>query len=197
LSGQEPQLGITIATFKCYDRQALGADNIGESSGERVEKIEEIPIPPHTTPKNKFEPKPNNLVNKLDTTPDPPVFPPQTNNFQKPERFVSPKGDVVGENKGEKPSEQPHPKPKPKSIRFHCEYCGRDGHKDEFFFKRKHEERMAKEWANKDMYHTSHGMPEHCMPLPRGKAIVRSILAWGGASSRNRGGFLERAVRPA
>jgi hypothetical protein len=34
---------------------------------------------------------------------------------------------------GEKPSEQPQPKPKPKFVRFHCGYCGKDGHKDEFF----------------------------------------------------------------
>jgi hypothetical protein len=38
---------------------------------------------------------------------------------------------------GEKPNEQPHPKPKPKPIMFRCGYCGRDGHKDEFCFKRK------------------------------------------------------------
>jgi outer membrane biosynthesis protein TonB len=51
---------------------------------------------------------------------------------------------------GEKPNEQPHPKPnpKPKPINFRCGYCGRDGHKGEFCFKRKCEERMAKEWAN-------------------------------------------------
>jgi hypothetical protein len=41
---------------------------------------------------------------------------------------------------GEKPSEQPQPKPKPKLVRFHCRYCGIDGHKDEFCFKRKREE---------------------------------------------------------
>jgi hypothetical protein len=35
------------------------------------------------------------------------------------------------------------------------------------------------------------------MTLPRGKAVVRSVSAWGDASSRNRGGFLECAVRPA
>jgi hypothetical protein len=35
------------------------------------------------------------------------------------------------------------------------------------------------------------------MTLPRGKAVVRSVWAWGDASSRNRGGFLECAVRPA
>jgi hypothetical protein len=51
---------------------------------------------------------------------------------------------------GEKPSEQPRPKPKPKPVRYHCDYCGRDGNKDEFCFKRKREERMAMEWVNKD-----------------------------------------------
>jgi hypothetical protein len=51
----------------------------------------------------------------------------------------------VEELSGEKPSEQPQPKPKPKLVRFHCGYCGRDGHMDEFCFKRKREERMAKE----------------------------------------------------
>jgi hypothetical protein len=61
---------------------------------------------------------------------------------------------------GEKPSEQPQPKPMPKLVRFHCGYCGRDGHKDEFCFKRKREERMAKEWANKNKYHPSNGVLE-------------------------------------
>jgi hypothetical protein len=91
-----------IAAFKSYDGPALGADKTGEGSGERDEKIGVIPIPPQTTHKNKFEPKPNHLRNKLDTTPDLPVFPLQTNNFQKLVRFVNPKGDVVGEKKGEK-----------------------------------------------------------------------------------------------
>jgi hypothetical protein len=38
---------------------------------------------------------------------------------------------------------------------------------------------MAKKWSNKDRYHPSHGVTEPCMPLPRGKAIVRMVLAWG------------------
>jgi hypothetical protein len=99
------------------------------------------------------------------------VFPPQTNDFQKPIKFVSALGKVLfgkesekasGEElvekpceenpvekpSGEKPCEQPHPKP----IKFHCGYCGKNGHKDEFCFRRKREERMAKEWAKKDRY---------------------------------------------
>jgi hypothetical protein len=92
---------------------------------------------------------------------------------------------------------QPQPKPKPKLVRFHCNYWGKEGHKDEFCFKRKREEKMTKEWANKDKYNPSHGVPKPRMPLLRGKAVVRSVPKWGDASSRSRGAFLERAVRPA
>jgi hypothetical protein len=42
----------------------------------------------------------------------------------------------------EKPSEQPQPKPKPKLVQFHCDYCGRDGHKGEFCFRGS----MRREW---------------------------------------------------
>jgi hypothetical protein len=30
---------------------------------------------------------------------------------------------------------------------------------------------MAKEWANKDRYHPSHGVPEPRMPLPKRKGL--------------------------
>jgi hypothetical protein len=105
LLGQEPQLGIMIASFKRYDGQALGADKLGENSGERVERVGEIPIPPPNRHKNKFEPKPNHLKNKLDTTLDLPIFPHPTNDFQKLVKFVSPKGGEEGEKKEEKLSE--------------------------------------------------------------------------------------------
>jgi hypothetical protein len=103
----------------------------------------------------------------------------------------------VEELSGEKPSEQPQSKRKPKLVRFHCGYCGKEGHKDEFCFKRNREERMAKEWANKDRYNPSHGVPKPRMPLPSGRAVVRSVPTWGDASSRSRGAVLEGVVRPA
>jgi hypothetical protein len=130
---------------------------------------------------------------QVDTTLDPPVFPPQTNNFQKPVKFVRALGNVVWEKKGE----QPQPKPKPRPIRFHCEYYGRDGHKKKFCFKRKRKGRMDKECVNKEKYHPYHGVPEPRMPLPRCVAVVRSVPAWRDMSSDSRGGFLERTVRPA
>jgi hypothetical protein len=64
-------------------------------------------------------------------------------------------------------------------LRFHCGYCGRDGHKDEFCFKRKREEKMAKEWANKGKYQPSNGVLEPHVQMPRAKASVRTVLAWG------------------
>jgi hypothetical protein len=139
------------------------------------------------------------------------MFPTPTNDLQKPIKFVSTSVKVffgkesekaseeksVEELSGQKPSEQPESKPKPKLVRFHCVYCGKEGHKDEFCFKRIREERMAKEWANKDRYNPSLGVRKPRMPLPRGKAVVRSVPAWGDASSRSRGAVLERAARPA
>jgi hypothetical protein len=193
LSRHEPQLRIMIETYKRQDSEGLGANKVGEGSSEN------IPEPPKTHHENAFVPKPNHLRNRLDTTPAPPVFPPQTDNFQKPIKFMSTSGkeffgkesEKLSEEKpleqpsGVKPSEQLHPKPKPKPMKFHCGYYGRDGHKDEFCFKRKREERMVMEWANKDRYNPSHGVPKPLMPLPRGKAVVRSVPAWGDASSRS------------
>jgi hypothetical protein len=141
LSGHEPQLRIMIETYKRQDGEGLGANKVGEGSGENILE------PPKTHHKNTFSPKPDHLRNRLDTTPAPPVFPPQTNDFQKPIKFVSNLGKVffgkesdkaseekpvekpsgekpVEKPSGEKPSEQPHPKPKPKPIRFHCGYVG-------------------------------------------------------------------------
>jgi hypothetical protein len=181
-----------IETYKRQDGEGLGANKVGEGSGEN------IPEPPKTHHKNAFPPKPNYLRNRLETTPAPPVFSPQTNDFQKPIKFVSNLEKVFFEKErekaseeksGEKPSEEkpvekpsgekPSEQPKPKLVWFHCGYCGRDGHKDEFCFKRKREERMAKEWANKDKYHTSNGVLEPRVQMPRAKASMRTVLAWG------------------
>jgi hypothetical protein len=60
-------------------------------------------------------PKPNHLRNRLDTTPAPPVFPPQTDNFYKPIKFKSVLGNEFFGKQGEKPSEEkPEPKENPK-----------------------------------------------------------------------------------
>jgi hypothetical protein len=201
LSGHEPQLRMMIEAFKRQDGEGLRANKVGEGSGEN------IPEPPKTHHKNDFPPKPNHLRNRLDTTPAPPVFPTHTNDLQKPINFVSTSGKLffgkesekaskeksVEKSSGEEPSEQPHSKPKPKLVRFHCGYCGRDGHKDEFFFKRKRKERMVKEWANKDKYHPSSGVLEPHVQMPKAKASVRIVPAWG---ERKAAGDVVGGVKP-
>jgi hypothetical protein len=100
LSGHEPQFRIMIETFKRQDGEGLGANKVGEGSGEN------IPEPRKTHHKNDFSPKPNHLRNRLDTTPAPPVFPPQTYDFQKPVMFVSTSGKVFSGKESEKASEE-------------------------------------------------------------------------------------------
>jgi hypothetical protein len=142
LSSQEPQLGMMIASCKRFDGWTLGFDKSSESSGEREGKFGNVSVPPQSTPKYKFAPKPNQSLKTR----------------EKPTEKTS-----------EKPCGEPHPKSKPRPIRFHCDFCGKDGHKRAFCFKRKREERMAKEWANKDKYHPPNGVlePRVQMPGPR------------------------------
>jgi hypothetical protein len=97
---------------------------------------------------------------------------------------------------GEKPSDQPHTNPKPKPTKFHCGYCGRDGHKDEFCLKRRREERMAKEWANEDKYHPSSGVPEPRVQMPRAKKSVRTIPAWRERKAARSAAGGVKPVRP-
>jgi hypothetical protein len=163
LSGHAPQLRIMIETFKRRDGEELGANKVGEGSGEN------IPEPPKTHHKNDFPPKPNHVRNRLDTIPAPPVFSPQTNDFQMPIKFMSTYGKVffgkesekaneeksVERPSGEKSSEQPTPNPKSKIVRFHCGYCGRDGHKDEFCFRGSE----RREWRRCGLTRTSTTLP--------------------------------------
>jgi hypothetical protein len=165
LSSQEPQLGMMSASCKRFDGWALGSDKFGECSGQREGKLGNGSVLPQPTPKDKFASKPNQPREK-----------PSEKTSEKPSEKPSGKPS-------EKPCEEPHPKPKPRSIRFHCEFCGKDGHKREFFYKRRREARMAKEWTNKDRYHPSHGVPEPRMPLPKGKGFMRKVPARGVKSA--------------
>jgi hypothetical protein len=194
LFGHEPQLRIKIEAYKRRDGEALGANKVGEGSGES-----DIPKPPKTHHKNVFVPKLNHLRNRLDTTPAPPVFPPQIDNFQKPIKFKSVLGNELFGKKGEKPSEEKpseekpepkeSPKPKTKPKPFHCEHCGRDWHLAEYCFRRKREERLSRELANKDRNHPSCGVPEPRL-VPRGEGMVRTIYP------RERREFVPRGEPP-
>jgi hypothetical protein len=51
---------------------------------------------------------------------------------------------------------------------------------------------MAKEWANKDRYHLSHGVPERRMPLPKGKGVVHKVQTWRDMRASGEGKFAGR-----
>jgi hypothetical protein len=150
----------------------LGSDKFGECSGEREGKFENVSVPPQPTPKDKFVSKTN----------------------QPREKLSEKASEKHSEKHSEKPCEKSHPKPKPRSIHFHCEFCGKDGHKRAFCFKRKREERMAKEWANKDKYHPFSGVLEPRVQMPRAKASVRTVPSWG---ERKAAGGVDGEVKPA
>jgi hypothetical protein len=172
-SSQEPQLGMMNASCKRFDGWALGFDKSGESSGEREGKFGNVSVPPQSTPKDKFAPKPNQSLKTR----------------EKPSEKPS-------EKTSEKPCEEPHPNSKPRPIRFHCDFCGKDGHKREFCFKRKREERMAKEWANKDKYHPPNGVLEPRVQMPRAKASVRTVPVWGERTTTEGADGRATSVRP-
>jgi hypothetical protein len=65
-----------------------------------------------------------------------------------------------------------------------------------FCFKRKNEERMAKEWANKDKYHLSDGVLEPHVQLPRAKVSVRTVRAWGERKAVGGAAAQATLVRP-
>jgi hypothetical protein len=102
----------------------------------------------------------------------------------------------VEKSSGEKPNEQLHPKAKPKPIEFYCGYCGKDGHTDEFCFKRRHEERIAKEWSNKDKYHPYNDVLEPCVQMSRAKASVRTVPTWGERKAARGAAGRATLVRP-
>jgi hypothetical protein len=55
---------------------------------------------------------------------------------------------------------------------------------------------MAKEWANKDKYHPSDGVLEPRVQIPRAKASVRTVRAWGERKAVGGAAAQATPVRP-
>jgi hypothetical protein len=139
LSSQEPRLDVMIASYKRFHGWALGSDKFCECSGEREGKFENVSVPPQPTPKDKFASKPNQPR-------------------EKPSEKTSEKSS---EKPSEKPCEEPHPKPKPKPICFHCEFCGKDGHKRGFATR----EGERREWLRSGQTRTATTLLMVCLSL--------------------------------
>src|SRR5579859_81565 len=192
LSSSEPQLGMMVSQFKRgTDTTGLGFaiggkgeviyGKVGHGSG--LSENEKNPIPPKLTKitppkptqplvkdgvvqetpkappsKQVWVPKPNHLRNPLDTLPS-------ISEDPLPRARAPPRVTSVPRREYQEPSRR--------EVRYHCEYCQRDGHLAEFCFRRKRDERREFEWNNRDRYHSSQvgfDVPptQRCFDRPRG-----------------------------
>jgi hypothetical protein len=73
-------------------------------------------------------------------------------------------------------------------VRYHCDYCHRDGHLAEFCFRRKRDERREYELNNQNMYRPPHGV--HVPHVQRRSARLRGAMPQGARPqvARPRGG---------
>src|SRR6185503_14334078 len=108
-----------------------------------VDPVDGVLKEPQKAPPQKqvWVPKPNELRNPLDTLP----------------AAIA----QVAQKKGAAPSRPKAGPPPPKrEVRYHCEYCHRDSHLEEFCFRRKWAVRREQERRNSDMYSARvHGPP--------------------------------------
>jgi hypothetical protein len=100
---------------------------------------EPLKAPPQ---KQVWVPKPNHLKNPLDTLPN--ISEDPLSKAKKPSRVT---------HTHKKVSQQP---PK-REVRYHCDYCYRDGHLVKFCFRRKRDERREYELNNRNMYRLFRG----------------------------------------
>jgi hypothetical protein len=93
-------------------------------------------------------------------------------------------------SKKKAPSHKQNP-PK-REVRYHCEYCERDGHLASFCFGRKRDERRVSESSRKDMNRPSHGV--HAQPVERRPTRPRGVLLLAARPQavRPRGGRARR-----
>ena len=216
VSSSEPQLGMMISQFKRgTDTSGLGFASggkgamtvsfgkVGESSGLKASEKPTPPLklikmpPPKPTkpvvkdgvfeepprvppPKQVWIPKPNHLRNPLDTLPGIPSEPlpkskqppPKVNHTHKRVTYQAPK----------------------REVRYHCEYCKRDGHLAEFCFRRKRDERREHEWNNRNAYRPPHGVYDP--PVQRRTSRPRGTMPQGARPqvARPRGGRARRSL---
>ena len=91
-----------------------------------------------------WTPKPEELRNSLDSL----------LGTSKAKPKAKPKATKPKADKPKPPPQAPKPKPQPKPWPeiFVCDYCHRQGHLEEFCFRRKRAERLEKSWRNKDQF---------------------------------------------
>ena len=164
---------------------------IGECSGLKSrEKPISTPILTKNTPPKPIEPiaKDGDIEEPTKAPPQKQVWIPKPNHLRNPFDTLL----DISENllpKAKQPTKVYHAhqresKPPKREVKYHCEYCKRDGHHAEFCFRRKRDERQECELKNRDMYHPSHGV--HVPLVQRHSARPRGAMPQGARSQAMR-----------
>jgi hypothetical protein len=82
--------------------------------------------------------------------------------------------------------------PPKREVRYHYDYCHRDGHLAEFCFRRERDEQREYELNNRNMYRPPHGI--HVLPVQRHGTRLKGALPQGPRPqvARPRGGHARR-----
>ena len=211
VSSSEPQLGMMMSQFRrgtCTSGVGFAIGGKGENLYGKVGEFSGLSPSekPSTTPKLiKFTPpEPSKPTVKDGVFEEPPKSPPQKQVWiPKPNHLRNPLDTLpnISEDplpKAKKPPRVNHThkrvnqQPPKREVRYHCEYCHRDGHLVEFCFRRKRDERREYELNNRNMYRPPHGV--HVPPVQRRSARPRGAMPQGARPqlARPRGGRARR-----
>jgi hypothetical protein len=170
----EPQLGMVVSQFKrgiggpglgftAKDGSAACFGKVGEWSGLKPsEKPSTTPKLIKITPPNPIVPLRHDVIEKpVRAPPQKQVWIPKPNHLMNTlDTLLDISSDPLP--RAPQPSRKKAPSHKqilPKrEVRFHCEYCERDGHLAVFCFRRKRDEQRVSESSYKNMNRPSHGV---------------------------------------
>src|SRR5579883_2342167 len=147
-----------------YNRAPFEYGKVGESSGL---KPSEKPSPSSLEPSKPSGATPSLVVDGVfqEPTKEPPknhVWTEKPNHLRNPLDTLPPMARKKSTPKPKaKPQSPPKQPPQPKRVVYQCEYCDREGHLEEFCFRRKRDERREREQKDKD---TDQGVRE---PSPK------------------------------
>ena len=198
VSAREPQLGMIIQQFKREDGFGVGYTYTKADFESALSKAvewsklsaeERYPRTHATVSSESLQPVDGVIHEKPRTPPKKPVWVP------KPKNLTTPLDSLPGPSTTKEPPKATKPKkPKtpahPKKSQFHCEFCKRQGHLEEFCFRRKRLERVERAQARQDSFYQQGGRKR----VPRFQRRGERLEARARRSGGGRGaGFGRRA----
>ncbi|WVZ76688.1 hypothetical protein U9M48_024641 [Paspalum notatum var. saurae] len=153
---RQPQLEMIIGSTKRAEGETSGV-GFGEcnTSGEKSApvKVKTTPTQPGETVDGVYHEPPKAAPMKQYWTPKPS----KAKLDKIVEEELTPKGKTPVQQpeppKVTPPKPKSQPNPVPRRPVYHCEFCQRNGHLEEFCFRRKRVERQERAWGNQDQFY--------------------------------------------